>query len=69
MTAKQIELNGKYHVKVSGNVVPVQVVRTFGYTTGRGSRMQCRDGWVCRNLKTGREIKVKSPQKFRSVVV
>jgi hypothetical protein len=67
MKSKEIEVGKAYLVKVSGSVVPVRVTGLFGYTVGRGSREQFRDGWTGINTLTGRTVKVRSPQKFRGV--
>jgi len=58
MKAVEIEIGGTYLAKVSGKVVPVVVQET---DTGR-------KGWGCRNTTTGREIWVKSAQRFRERV-
>lgn len=68
MKAKDIQVGRSYLVKVSGSVVPVRVTGLFGYTIGRGSREQFRDGWTGINVTTGRAVKVRSPQKFRGEV-
>lgn len=74
MTAREIKIGGRYHVKVSGRIVPVEVVSTFEYSVRNGSGYagvagrSYRDGWNCRNIATGRMIKVRSPQKFRGEV-
>lgn len=66
MKASEIEIGGRYVAKVSGDLVTLQVTGIFVYRVGRGSREQFRDGWSCLNTFTGRTIRVKSPQRFRS---
>ena len=60
MKAKEIELGGKYKMKVSDRVVTVKVMAVdASYPKKR---------WRCRNLATGREIIVYSAQRFRERV-
>lgn len=66
MKAAEIQVGGKYFAKVSGNVVGVQVLRQRTQT-GYG-RTNDRTVWDCRNMITGREITVKSAQRFRGPV-
>lgn len=62
MKAKEIEVGQEYVAKVSGNLVPVKVLKIVdGYDLAGRSRIQYR----CRNKRTGREILVRSPQRFR----
>lgn len=60
MKAKEIQVGQMYTAKVSGKVVPVRVLSidtqdVFG---------RQRTSYRCRNSRTGREIIVRSPQKF-----
>jgi len=66
MKKSEIEIGGTYTAKVSGNIVPVKVIeqRTRYDFSGRACI-----GWRCRNTATGREIVVKSAQRFRRKIV
>jgi len=57
MKAKDIKLGATYSVKVSGNIVPVRIVRPHYLS-----------GWVGVSLRTGREIHIKSARRLRSLV-
>ena len=64
MKRDEIELGQVYAVKVSGRVVPVQVLSS-AEPSHWGPRGLVRAGWHCRNRLTGRTILVKSAQRFR----
>ena len=55
MKKADVEIGGKYIAKVSGKLAVVQIKSE----TGRG-------GWFGVNVKTGREIRVRSAQRLRS---
>ena len=57
-----VEDGGRYLAKVSGRIVPVRVLRREIPTIGR-----IRVRLICRNEKTGREIRC-SAQRLRSPV-
>ena len=65
MKAVQIIIGNEYACKVSGQVVHVKVL-------GTEERCDFRDAvrivYRCRNQKTGRDIFVRSPQRFRYTV-
>lgn len=65
MRAKQIEVGGTYTAKVSGTLTRVEVLR-IGETSRFGGSM--RTVYYCRNLRTGRDVFVRSPQRFRDRV-
>ena len=56
MKKADVVIGGRYLAKVSGTVVPVRVKAEHSL-----------GGWLCTNEKTGRSIRVKSAQRFRSV--
>lgn len=57
MKKSDVEIGATYTAKISGTVVPVKIlgVHNFG-------------GWLARNTKTGRSVRIKSAQKLRSRV-
>ena len=62
MKAKQIEVGGTYAAKVSGRIAPVkvlEVVERFDH------KHRSRTVYLCRNVRTGRAVTVRSPQRFR----
>ena len=61
MKSKEIDVGGVYAVKVSGRVVPVIVLCCEERFNGVGMRQ----AWRCRNRLSGREIVVRSSQRFR----
>lgn len=61
MKANEIKIGQFYLAKVSGKVVTVKVVRTVERFNGDRGRTH----YVCQNMLTGREIEVKSCQRFR----
>lgn len=65
MRSNEISENRQYWAKVSGKVVAVLVLEQTGRMTRSG---MFRDAWWCRNISTGRRIKVLSPQRFRGPV-
>lgn len=54
MRAKDIQIGGRYIAKVSGREVVVRVLAESSF-----------GGWTCVNTDTGRQIRVKSAQRFR----
>lgn len=62
MKQAQIEVGGEYIAKVSNQLVPLLVLRTSEWCDNRG---KWRRTWLCRNQRTGRQITVKSAQRFR----
>lgn len=65
MKANQIVKGGRYAAKVSGQLTTVRVLDIFERTSWKG-RVVTR--YRCRNERTGREIEVKSPSRFRYAV-
>lgn len=59
MRSTDIEVGEVYAVKVSGKVRPVRI------TTKVCNRQGRRDGWMGINLRTGREVHIRSPQRCR----
>lgn len=64
MKSADIQIGGHYIMMVSRNIVTVRVESKVEYYTVRGIKLH---RWIVTNLKTGRRITVKSPQRFRSV--
>ena len=58
MKAKDVTVGSCYLAKVSGGVVPVKVLSRHEAGTGATR-------WTCQNINTGRQIEVKSAQRFR----
>ena len=54
MKKKDVEIGERYVAKVSGNEVPIQILRESRY-----------GGWDAKNLKTGRMIRVKTAARLR----
>lgn len=54
MKSKDAILGNVYIVKVSNNLVPVRLEQPSIY-----------GGWVGRNMKTGREVRIKTAAKLR----
>jgi hypothetical protein len=54
MKKKDVHVGATYQVKVGGNLVPVTIERE--HDSG---------GWVGRSAKTGKQIRIKSPQRLR----
>src|SRR5690554_3550256 len=54
MKNNDVQINATYLVKVAGNLVPVRIDRE--HESG---------GWVGTSLKTGKAIRIKSPQRLR----
>ena len=76
MKAAQIEVGRDYTCKVSGRVVPVRVLekvereKSVGSANSLGGqRWRTTTSYRCRNLVTGREIVVRSCQRFRGPAV
>jgi hypothetical protein len=57
MKKAAVEVGLTYVVKVSGRLAPVKIESVSEY-----------GGWVGRNTRTGREIRIRSAQKLRRVV-
>ena len=55
MRKSEIEIGRVYAAKVSGRIVPVRILCYTPWGTG----------WPGRNLKTGRDVHIKSGQKLR----
>lgn len=64
MKANQIQVGHTYVAKVSGSLVPVTVLEIVEDFNPFTDKRQIR--YRCRNKRTGREILVRSPQRFRS---
>ncbi len=58
MKKKDVEIGKTYIVKVSGKLVPVKLVSKYEY--GRG--------WNGKNMKTGRDVRIKTAAKLRRLV-
>lgn len=58
MLKKQIKIGNSYRAKVSNVIVTVRILREASYGSG----------WVALNLKTNREVRIKSAAKLRSEV-
>ena len=54
MKKDDVQINGTYLVKVAGNLVPVKITREHA-----------NGGWEGTSVKTGKTIRVKSPQRLR----
>ncbi len=54
MKKADVQINATYLVKVAGNLVPVKITRE--HDSG---------GWEGRSVKTGKTIRIKSPQRLR----
>ena len=55
MKKRDVQLDQVYAVKVSGRIQPVRLVMVSTY-----------GGWMGRNEKTGREIRIRSAAKLRA---
>lgn len=67
MKGTDIKIGGIYTAKVSGAIVPLEVLHyQEGEVRAPGGRWQTRRTWTCRNTITGRTIKVRSAQRFRA---
>ena len=71
MRADQVKIGEVYEANVSGNAVPVKVLREIDRGicgvdrySGRSWSLP-RKGWEAKNLKTGRTIFIKSAQRLR----
>jgi len=69
MKATEIEVGGRYIVRVSKRLTVVEVLAIRSVYSGRRTGHGGRDRRVydCRNLVTRRAIVVKSAQRFRAV--
>jgi hypothetical protein len=54
MKKTDVQINATYLVKVAGNLVPVRIDREHD-----------NGGWVGTSRKTGKQIRIKSPQRLR----
>ena len=54
MIKKDVEIGGYYVAKVSGNKVPIRIDSESPY-----------GGWLATNLKTGREVRVRTAGRLR----
>jgi len=54
MKKTDIQINATYLVKVAGNLVPVKITREHD-----------NGGWLGTSVKTGKTIRIKSPQRLR----
>lgn len=61
MKATEIQVGRTYLAKVSGRVVPVTVTAVHDERRANGTYPK----WRCRNELTGREVWVRSSQRFR----
>ena len=65
MKESEIKVGGRYTAKVSGKLTTVEVLEKIDvWFFNKGFVTQYR----CKNLSTGREIRIKSCQRFRSMV-
>jgi hypothetical protein len=67
MKANQIETGKTYLAKVSGRLVPVKVLGVVCRPHYLRMRSDAQH-WICLNTTTGRQLEVKSPQRFRQLV-
>ncbi len=66
MKGSQVIIGRVYIARVSGNLVPIRVLRRFErFPPGRPNGLYA---WECRNERTGRAVVVKSAQRFRGEV-
>ena len=70
MKLAEVQVGGRYTCKVSGRVVTVQVasIDEVELYRGRDHRGRAAHQVKARNLETGREIVIRSPQRLRSRV-
>lgn len=54
MKKKDVKVGGKYIAKISGYLVPVKIISESPY-----------GGWVGKNPRTGREVRIKTAAKLR----
>lgn len=57
MKAKEVVIGATYVAKVSGQLAHVQIVSALP-----------SGGWLGRNRSTGREVRIRSAQRLRSLV-
>lgn len=69
MKKQEIQIGKVYLVKVSGVLAQCRVDAEKERRMGPLSGQQHRTAWVCTNLKTKRQITVRSAQRFRKEVV
>lgn len=70
MRQRDVRVGAVYEVRVSGKLAPVKIIRE--YDTYAGSRMngrQLRTRWIGKNLRTGREITIRSAAKLRRELI
>lgn len=63
MKQAEVRVGAVYQVRVSGKLAPVRIIREFNGRVGLGITMRKR--WVGKNLRTGREITIRSAAKLR----
>jgi hypothetical protein len=75
MKSAEIQVGGVYLAKVGNRVVPVNVLGTFAWTSNKPNQryggireLAYHTGWIVVNTVTGREIRVRSAQRFRGAV-
>ena len=68
MKAKDIQIGRTYLMKVSGNIVPVTVLRIEEKYSESNFIGRTTKQYVCRNNTTGRECVTRSASKFRREV-
>ena len=56
MRKNDVQIGSTYNIKVSGHVVPVRITRESPY-----------GGWVGQNIKTGREVRIRTAGRLRGV--
>jgi hypothetical protein len=66
MLKSDVQIGAKYSAKVSGRLTVVEILRERE-SGGYGGRTR-RTHWVARNIKTGREVEIRSAAKLRSMV-
>lgn len=66
--AKDVKIGGVYRIRHTSGEVNVRILRRKDRLSHLGQRLGSRPGWVALNLKTGREIVIKSAAKLRSEV-
>ena len=57
MLKKEVKIGTIYFVRLHGVFTNIEILREYPY-----------GGWVAKNLKTGREVRIKSAGKLRSEV-
>lgn len=57
MLKMEVQIGGTYTAKISGSVVPVRITGESHY-----------GGWVGTNTRTGREVRIKSARRLRTMI-